>query len=111
VANAFVFGDGKPYNVVLVVPNLSVLEKFTEEFKISIPVEDLLENKGVSDLLVQEMGNHLRKKFGGYEVPRKMAFVKEDFSIENGMLTQTLKVKRRVVIQKYQDLLDSLYRD
>ncbi len=111
VSNAFVTGEGKPYNVALIVPNKPVLEKFVKELQISIPVEELLENKEVQDLMVKEMGNHLKSKLGGYEIPRKLAFIEEDFTIENGMLTQTLKVKQRVVVQKYHDLLESLYAD
>jgi long-chain acyl-CoA synthetase len=111
VTSAFVCGDGKPYNVMLIVPNMNVIKDFVEKFEISVSPDELLKNKAVNDLLTQEIGNHLRKKFGGYEIPRKMAFIDEDFTIENGMLTQTLKVKRRVAFSKYQDIIDSLYAE
>ncbi len=60
-------------------------------------------------LLIQEIGNQLRSKFEGYEIPRKLAFVNEEWTIENGLLTQTLKLKRRLIQEKYKDLIAKLY--
>jgi len=55
--------------------------------------------------------NHLKKIVGSYEIPRKIEFVMEDFTLDNGMLTQTMKLKRRVVMEKYGDMLEGLYKE
>jgi long-chain acyl-CoA synthetase len=44
-----------------------------------------------------------------FETPKKIGLLGEDFRIENGELTPTLKVKRRIVEQNYKSLIDSLY--
>ena len=47
--------------------------------------------------------------YGGYEVPQKFLFVAEDFTVGNGMLTQTMKLKRPLVMKQYGAKLQSLY--
>jgi long-chain acyl-CoA synthetase len=44
-------------------------------------------------------------------MPKKIALIEHDFSVERGELTPTLKVKRRVIDQQYKTLIDSLYDD
>jgi long-chain acyl-CoA synthetase len=44
-----------------------------------------------------------------YEMPKKILLLENDFSIENGDLTPTLKVRRRIVEKKYQRQIDALY--
>jgi len=61
------------------------------------------------EFLSQEITTHLRKSFGGYEVPQKYLFIAEDFTVDNGMLTQTMKLIRRNVMKKYGDMLHALY--
>jgi long-chain acyl-CoA synthetase len=46
-----------------------------------------------------------------YEAPKKIGILEEDFSIERGELTPTLKVKRRVIDKTYKSMIDGLYRD
>ena len=47
--------------------------------------------------------------FKGYEKPKDFVVVAEDFTTDNGMLTPTLKLKRRNVLAKYEQELDALY--
>ncbi len=65
----------------------------------------------MQNYLSNDIVNHLRKTFGGYEVPQKFLFVAEDFTADNGMLTQTMKLKRQFVMNKYGEQLQALYRD
>ena len=48
-------------------------------------------------------------EYGAYEIPRKLIFLSETFTLDNGMLTQTMKLKRRVVLEKYKDQIDASY--
>jgi long-chain acyl-CoA synthetase len=52
----------------------------------------------------------LKKKYGGYEIPQKFIYLAESFTLENGMMTQTMKLKRRVIIEKYKDQIEALYQ-
>jgi long-chain acyl-CoA synthetase len=51
-------------------------------------------------MIAEEIAAFLKGKFGGYEVPKKFLWVTENFSLENGTLTQTMKLKRRSVIEQ-----------
>jgi len=72
------------------------------------PVE-LLRNEKFKEMLTGVIKSHLNKTFGRYEIPEKYLFLDEDFTIENKMLTQTMKLKRRVVIDSYADDIEKLY--
>jgi long-chain acyl-CoA synthetase len=114
VLNTFIYGAGKEYNVAIIVPELTVLQKLADELNLSVKAEELFDGQNpagvkLQELLGLELQNHLKKTFGGYEIPRKFLFIKEDFSLENGMLTQTMKLKRRVVLEKYGPALEKLY--
>ena len=58
-----------------------------------------------------EIKKSLEGSYGHYEIPKKFIFTDENFTIENGMLTQTLKLKRRFVVEKYKDQIEGLYKD
>ncbi len=111
VANALVYGDGMPFNVALIVPEIPVMQRVAKELKLSISVNELLENRQMRELITLEIGNHLRKRFGGYEIPRRIAFIAEDFTVDNGLLTQTLKLKRPLVTEKYRKVIEGLYAE
>ena len=114
ILNTMIYGAGKPFNVALIVPDLKTLEKLGEELNLSVTVQELfnpdnLAGQKLKDLLSLEIQNHLRKTFGGYEIPKKFIFIQEDFTVDNEMLTQTLKLKRRAVLAKYVTQLEALY--
>jgi long-chain acyl-CoA synthetase len=110
IANAMIYGDGKAFNICLVLPDYEVTARWAADKGVSKKPEDLVNNEEFTNMMEEEIATHLKKTFGGYEIPRKFLFLKEDFSVDNGMLTQTLKLKRRVVLSNYQDDIDKLYK-
>jgi long-chain acyl-CoA synthetase len=115
VLNTVIYGAGKEYNVALIIPDLKLLQHMANELNLSVKAEELFDaanpaSKKFQELLSLELQNHLKKTFGSYEIPRKFAFSREDFTLENGMLTQTMKLKRRVVMDKYGPILEALYK-
>jgi long-chain acyl-CoA synthetase len=110
VANAIIYGEGRLYNVALVVPDFAALktDPKTSTWAQGAPAETIA-NKDCTDFLVQEITAHLRKTFGGYEIPQKFLFITEDFTVDNGMLTQTMKIIRRNIMKKYSEQLFALY--
>jgi long-chain acyl-CoA synthetase len=111
ISNVLIYGDGKPFNIAIIIPNLPQLESYLKHHKLNVLNSEILTNPQVKELLLEKIREQLKKRFGGYEIPQKIVFVEEDFTVDNGMLTQTLKVKRRMVIQKYNDLIESLYEN
>ena len=112
VINVIVYGEGKQYNIALVVPDFQALQSDprTKDMAVGAPAE-MLKNQDLISFLSNEITTHLQKSFGGYEIPRKFLFIEEDFTVENGMLTQTMKLVRRNVMKKYGDTLLSFYEE
>ena len=110
VANAMLFGEGKGYNVCLVIPDFKVLTQYAEQNGLPTDPEQLIENEQVKSMMSAEIIASLKNKYGGYEIPKKFIFIAEDFTIENKMLTQTMKLKRRVVFDKYNREVEDLYK-
>jgi len=116
ILNAVVAGSGHEYNVGLIVPDMKLLEHLAAELNLSVDPKDLFDpanpaGRKFKDLLTAEVQNHLRKTIGSYEIPRKFDFILEDFTLDNGMLTQTMKLKRQVVMEKYGHLIEALYKE
>ncbi len=109
VANATIYGDGKPFNICLVVPDFEVAARWAEKNGASAKPADLVANKAFTDMIEKEITDSLKKTFGGYEIPKRFLFLKEDFTVENRMLTQTMKLKRREVIKSYQSEIEKMY--
>ncbi|MHA1519482.1 MAG: AMP-dependent synthetase/ligase [Promethearchaeota archaeon] len=109
VANAMIIGDGKSYNVALIVPDMDKAKQYGEEKNITVPPKDLIQMPEVQKLISAEIQAHLKKDFGSYEIPKRFHFIAEDFTLENKMLTQTFKLKRRNVLEKYGASIEALY--
>ncbi len=107
VANAMVYGEGRDFNVCLVIPDFEAVAKLTGK---SNDPEALLADREVTKMIEDRVVEALKAKYGSYEVPKKFVFLTEDFSLENGTLTQTLKLKRRAVVGKYSEEIDSAYK-
>ena len=86
ISQSFVYGDKKTYLVALIV---------SESIENRKEIEIFLEN--------------LNKTLSLVEKVKKFKLIKEEFSIENGMLTPTLKLKRKKILDKYKDDLEKLY--
>lgn len=107
ITNVMLYGDNRPHNVALVVPDKEAVHQWAEER--GLVIDDMSKSLEVRELLRKEIEAH-SADFKGYEKPREFAIVESDFTTSNGMLTPTLKLKRRNVTGKYGELLDSLYR-
>jgi long-chain acyl-CoA synthetase len=110
VANVMVYGDNRPYNVALIVPNFDAVTSWAKEAGISASSPDLLiAEESVRKLFDAEVKTYC-EKFKGFEEVRDFALVSEDFTTENGMLTASLKLKRRKVLDVHGGVLDLLYK-
>ena len=110
VLNAVMIGDKRKFPAILVVPNTDALERWARERRILAEPNELLGQQDVVAKVEREVMGCLRD-LASYEMPKKVLIIKKDFTIEDGELTPTLKVKRRVVEQKYGDLIEQLYAE
>ncbi len=99
-------GTNQRYNAALIVVDEESLNSWAK--KNGIPSEGLLENEKVMKLYRDEI-ERVSGPIKGYEKPKKFALLDEEWTPENDMLTPTLKLKRRVVMEKYGDLVESLF--
>ncbi len=109
VENAMIFGEGKEYTVCLVVLDPLALENYAAENNLPADTEDLIQTQEIRDRISRAITESLRGKYGSYEIPKKFMYITENFSLENGTLTQTMKVKRSVVLERYRKEIEALY--
>ncbi len=107
IENAVLFGNDKPFIVALVVVNKNAVKAYCDEQGITLS-NNYLAQKEIRDLIQNEI-NRVNKQLASYETIKSFALIDQDFSIENGYLTPTMKVKVSKVYQGYQDLIDRLY--
>ncbi|MFM6106913.1 MAG: AMP-dependent synthetase/ligase [Sphaerospermopsis kisseleviana] len=104
----------------LIVPNLEALEKWAESQNLKLSTQDDhtgstsqkidLESKIIQDLYRQELNREVKNR-PGYRADDRIGqftLILEPFSIENGMMTQTLKIRRHVVMERYRDIIRKL---
>ncbi|HON23582.1 MAG TPA: long-chain fatty acid--CoA ligase [Syntrophales bacterium] len=109
VQNAVVYGENRPYTICLVVPDFVAVEAYAEKNHLPRDMDMLMEREEIRFMIGNGITELLKKKYGGYEIPKKFVFLKENFTLENGLLTQTMKLKRRVVVEKYRALIEAQY--
>ncbi|HSO23488.1 MAG TPA: long-chain fatty acid--CoA ligase [Chondromyces sp.] len=110
VDNAVIIGDRRPYLVVLLSPNAEGLEKWAENEGVAgASMEDLTANPRVLEAFAAVVAS-TNAGLASYEQIKKHRVLPLMLSIDDGTLTPTLKVKRRVVEQQYSDLIESMYR-
>jgi long-chain acyl-CoA synthetase len=111
VLNVMVYGDNKPFNVALVVANTHAVREWGEREGLGLPSEPekMLDDPRVRALFKSELEKH-GEKFKGFEAVQDCALIAEDFTAESGLMTPSLKVKRRAVLERYGHLIDALYK-
>ncbi len=111
IEQAVVIGDKRKFISALIVPNLEALKAFAQERGITYQsTRELLDHPEVNKLIRQEIDN-VSGDLARYETIKKFALIEEPFTIESGELTPTLKVKRRVVEERYKDIIDKMYEE
>jgi long-chain acyl-CoA synthetase len=102
-----VFGEAKPYLSAIVVLNDDEWAKAAAEAKLDA---SLAINDGKAEkLLIQRITKRI-KNFPGYAQVRKVTIAREKWTVDNGLMTPTLKLKRNVVFQKYAPAIDDMYK-
>ena len=98
-------------HIALVTLNQDQVERYAKENGVSYKDQkSLAENPKVHDLIRRAVAD-ANSQLASYETIKNFAIIPEDFSIENGELTPSLKVKRKVVDEKFKTVIDHLYPD
>jgi long-chain acyl-CoA synthetase len=111
ILNAMVVGDQRKFVVALIVPNpITVAAKAEEQGIRFASSHEMVGSPFVKTLIDAEV-KRLTTHLAQWETIKRFAILPEDFTFDNGGLTFTLKLKRRVVEQKYRAVIDQLYAD
>ncbi len=111
ILNAMVIGDKRKFIVALIVPNANTVASKAADHGIKFASNvEMVAHPWVRSLLDSEV-KRLTAHLAQYETIKRFALLPEDFTFDNGSLTFTLKLKRRVVEQKYRAVIESLYAD
>ena len=110
ISNVVVIGDRRKYLSALITLNHDAVYSFIEENKLSHykEMEKLVKDSKIIELVDEEI-KFTTADFADYEQIRRFTILPNDFTIESGEITPTLKVKRKYVCQKYKDLIDAMY--
>jgi long-chain acyl-CoA synthetase len=109
VRNVMVLGDGRPHNVALIVPEYELLREWAAEQRLRThSLGELLDHAEVRACIAREI-ERCSEGFRQFEKIRAFALLDRDFTIEDGTLTHTLKIRRREIAARYTELIDQLY--
>ncbi len=111
VAQAIMVGDRRPYPTMLVVPDFERLAQWALEQGLAItdrgrlcvemPVRQLIERETLGRL----------QGLAPFERPKKIAILAEDVTVDTGLLTPTLKVRRKLAEQRFREVIEGLYAE
>ena len=111
VEQVAIIADGRKFVSALIVPSYEALKEFAAQKGITYQsMEELLQHKRVQDMF-QNRIDTLQQEFAHYEQIKRFTLLPTPFSMENGELTNTLKLRRSVVAQNYKTLIDKMYEE
>ena len=94
----------------LIVPDFEAVKEYADANRIQYQsVEELVKMKQITELLDKELGT-FQKNLANFERVRKFTLLEKPFSVEDGELTPKLSVKRKVVEERYGDLIEDMYK-
>jgi long-chain acyl-CoA synthetase len=110
IAQAAVIGDQRKFASVIIAPHFPLLEDWARANGVTFTTRKELVNAAKVRELYQGIVEDLNKKLAHFETIKKILLVPDEWAIDSGEITPTLKLKRRVIEAKYKDQIDALYR-
>ena len=103
-----IVGEARPYITALVVVNDTLFTQLCEEVGVDPKADDHNNNRDLRARLVKRI-RHAAKHFPQYGVPRNIYILREHWTPENGLLTPTMKMRRRQILERFAEEVESLY--
>lgn len=110
IEQIMVIGDGQKMPAAFIQPNFEFVREWEKLHKIPVDKtnEELVSNPKVIERIQEEI-DILNKKFGNWEQIKRFELTPDVWSISGGHLTPTLKLKRKIIMEKYSDLYQKIY--
>ncbi|HBE82711.1 MAG TPA: long-chain fatty acid--CoA ligase, partial [Blastocatellia bacterium] len=111
VSQVVLVGNEKKFPAALIVPSFEQVESFVKSEKLDLKTpSEFCEHETVIELFEQEVETQT-KDLARYEKVKKIVLLEEELTVEGGELTPTLKVKRRIVYEKYKEIIEKIYEE
>lgn len=111
IENAMVVGEGRKFPAVIISVNVEAVRRYAKENGLDadrLGIQELLKEEKIVRLFESEI-ERVNRRLSHPEQLKKFTLVADQWSVEGGELTPTLKLKRRILYEKYKDLIESLY--
>lgn len=106
-----ILGEGQQFMSALIVPDFEMMKTVAEQNDISYKSDaDIIKEDTIISIFDKELKS-LNKKLASHEKVRQFRLLPEAFTVESGALTPTMKVKRRVIEERYSDVIKEIYKD
>ena len=111
IEQAMVIGEGEKFPAVLIVPNFAFVKEWAKRHETNLDASSNAEIITQEILIkrVQEELNEINKEYGSWEQLKQFKLLPNEFTIEGGELTPTLKFKRKKILEKYQEVYKQIY--
>jgi len=109
IAESAVIGDRRRFPLVIIAPSFPALEGWAHENGVSFSSREELVRNAKVDELYRNIVGEVNRNLAHFEKIKKVLLVPDEFSVADGMLTPTLKLKRRVVEARYKELIEQAY--
>lgn len=104
-----VIGDERNYVTAIIAPSIPALEEYAKKNKIAYEnIDDLLQSTAIKEFLQIRIAEQ-QKGMANYEMIKRFILIKKSFAIESGELTNTLKIRRTVIMQKFKTQIEEMY--
>ncbi|MBC8485338.1 MAG: long-chain fatty acid--CoA ligase [Bacteroidetes bacterium] len=109
IDQVLVIGNERMYVTALIVPELNELKNLSKQLRVTLDdIKELLKSRELLKKIEDDI-NNLQRHLSQYQKVRKFTLLEKPFSIEDGELTPTMKIKRKFVEEKYKDLIEKMY--
>jgi long-chain acyl-CoA synthetase len=112
IEQIIVIGDNRKHPAALIVPSYDYVREWAKSKEITLGQTntEIINNQKVIDRIQKEVDT-FNAEFGKFEQIKKIKLLPAEFSIEGGELTPTLKLKRKVIMAKYDALVEEIYKE
>jgi long-chain acyl-CoA synthetase len=109
IENIIVFGENRKFAAALIVPDFQYLKTWCATNNIAYTTNaEMIEHVEVNREIREEI-KHFNNFFGDYEQVKRYQLIADEWNVNNGILSPTLKIKRKVVANRYADIIEKLF--
>ncbi len=111
ISNIMVVGENQKFAAALIVPNFEHLKTWCEENHIAFTTNtEVVKDKKVIDRYRKEVDSY-NKFFGDYEKIKRFELLDHEWTIDDGEITPSLKIRRKAIAERYQDMIDGMFAE